>query len=501
MATDEIPARLRAVRREAAGPAPERLVASWRRSHDYGVSDEGVDPVFVGAVDEESLFYRCGNRVLENLHATLADEPLAMMLTDSRGLVLNRFVGDAALVRALDDVHLAPGFVFSEREVGTNGLGLALADRAPSLVHADEHYSVGLVGFTCAAVPVLDPLTGRLEGSINLTTSSASSSALLLALAQSAASNTADLMLARSRGRSPRRQPRGEVFRVLAPRHAAGSDSLVDLGPTWRAALDDAARALASGQVVAAVGEDGSGRGTLLALAHRRGRPRDRILGAATPDPEHVEAWLRLWTSELGKPSTAVIVHDVDRLPEWAAQRLRDLLEAERARSRRDGEQPMLTMTAENFAEIPDALAALVDRVVPVAPLRERPEDVLPLAAHAARRVRGRDIGVTVTAQRTLEAARWPGNVQQLVAVVTQAAQRTDLIDLQHLPLSIVSTSGHRLTRLESLERQEIARSLARPGATPTTAAKELGMSRATMYRKLAHYGIPHPGPVARRRV
>ncbi|QNN53954.1 helix-turn-helix domain-containing protein [Nocardioides mesophilus] len=498
---DRLPERLEALHR-APGAAPVqsgRLLASWQRSADYGVSVEGVDPVFVGAIDDESLFFECGNEVLSELHATLAAEPLAMMLTDSRGLVLNRFTADNELVRALDAVHLAPGFAFSEREAGTNGLGLALADRVPSLVHAAEHYSLGLGGFTCAAVPVLDPVSGRLEGSVNLTTRSESSSALLLALAQSAAGNTAALMLARARGRTPRRQPRGEVFRVLAPRHGPGSDSLADLGGSWRAALDEAARGLAAGQVVAAVGEDGSGRATLLSLAHRRNRPRDRILGAATPDPRDVDAWLSLWTPELGKPHTAVIVHDVDTLPVWAAQRLRELIDVERARLVAAGERLALTLTAQRLTDVPAPLASLVERVVPVPPLRDRPDDVLPLAAHAARRARGRDIDLTPAAARALRSARWPGNVAQLVAVVGEAAQRTDRIDLQHLPPSVISTSAHRLTRMESVERQELVRALSRPGATVTRAAQEVGMSRATMYRKMAQYDLRLPGGERRR--
>ncbi|MFH4146832.1 siderophore-interacting protein, partial [Acinetobacter baumannii] len=79
-----------------------------------------------------------------SLHQTLANEPLSLMLTDANGLVLNRFSGDTSLLRALDKVHLAPGFAFSEREAGTSGLGMALADRTPSLVRAEEHFSASL---------------------------------------------------------------------------------------------------------------------------------------------------------------------------------------------------------------------------------------------------------------------------------------------------------------------------------------------------------------------
>ena len=121
--------------------ASPRLRASWRRSEEYGVSAEAVEPVFSGTYDEGSLFFECGREVLTELHQTLVNEPISIMLTDSEGLVLNRLSGDTSLLRALDAVHLAPGFAFSEREAGTNGLALALADRAPAVVRAAEHYS------------------------------------------------------------------------------------------------------------------------------------------------------------------------------------------------------------------------------------------------------------------------------------------------------------------------------------------------------------------------
>ncbi len=192
-----------------------RLAASWRRSEDYGVSVETVDPVFTGTLDDESLFFSCGREVLTDLHRTLASSPISLMLTDADGLVLNRFCGDHAFLRALDKVHLAPGFSYSEREAGTNGLGLALADRTPTVVRAEEHYSLSLCTYTCAAAPVFDPLTGRLEGSVNITTYAQSSGELLLALAQSAAGNTSALMMARSvgRGRGRRRGARCSASR------------------------------------------------------------------------------------------------------------------------------------------------------------------------------------------------------------------------------------------------------------------------------------------------
>ena len=72
-------------------PVAERLLASWRRSEDYGVPLESVRPVFAGAGDQhDSLFFQCGHEVLTSLHRTLVDEPISLMLTDADGLVLNR---------------------------------------------------------------------------------------------------------------------------------------------------------------------------------------------------------------------------------------------------------------------------------------------------------------------------------------------------------------------------------------------------------------------------
>ncbi len=470
------------------GGVPRRLLASWQRSEDYGVPLEEVEPVFTGTDDLGSLFFQCGNEVLADLHSTLAGEPVSLMLTDAEGVVLSRLSGDRGLLQALDDVHLAPGFAYAERDVGTNGLGLALADRVPTLVRADQHYALSLCTFTCAAVPVFDPASGRLEGSVNLTTWSRSSSDLLLALARSAASNTTALMVARSSGRIPRPATRGQVFRVEVPRLEPGSGTLHDLSEAWNAAVARAERAMGAGSIVAAVGEAGSGRATLLAQAARHTYPRDRILSASAPAPTDVQTWLGLWGPELGKDHTAVIVRDVDMLPGWVAERLRDLIR----RSTDSGSVPF-AVTAERFEDIPAPLAGLVDAVVPVPSLRDRPDDVLPLANHIATRFRGREIDFSTTAARALRCYDWPGNVDELSRVVSAAAGRADVVDIGLLPPEVLAGNTRHLSRIEAFERGEIVRVLSADGLTMAEVAGELGMSRATLYRKIAQYNVQVP--------
>ena len=473
--------------REASGLS-RRLLASWQRSEDYGVPLEQIEPVFTGTENLGSLFFQCGNEVLGDLHSTLANEPVSMMLTDAEGVVLSRLSGDRNLLEALDDVHLAPGFGYAERDVGTNGLGLALADRVPTLVRADQHYALSLCTFTCAAVPVFDPASGRLEGSVNLTTWSQSSSDLLLALARSAASNTTALMLARSSGRQPRRTPRGQVFRVEVPRLEPGSGTLHALSEAWNCAVARAEHAMIAGSIVAAVGEAGSGRATLLAQAARHTYPRDRILCASAPAPTDIQTWLGLWTPELGKAHTAVIVRDVDMLPTWVAERLRSLV----LRGAESTSVPF-AVTAERFEDIPAPLAGLVDRVVPVPPLHDRPDDVLPLAHHVAMRARGREIDITPSAARALRGYDWPGNVDELSRVVSHAAVHADVIGIDQLPPQVLAGNTRHLSRIEAFERGEIVRVLNDGGLTMAEAAADLGMSRATLYRKIAQYNIHVP--------
>ena len=63
----------------------------------------------------------------------------------------------------LDEILLAPGFVYSERGVGTNGIGTALAQHAPTFVRGAEHFSEGLTTWACAGAPIIDPCTGRVR--------------------------------------------------------------------------------------------------------------------------------------------------------------------------------------------------------------------------------------------------------------------------------------------------------------------------------------------------
>jgi transcriptional regulator of acetoin/glycerol metabolism len=117
----------------------------------------------------------------------------------------------------------------------------------------------------------------------------------------------------------------------------------------------------------------------------------------------------------------------------------------------------------------------------------------MPLARYAARQARLREVDFTPAAEQALTTYGWPGNVDELFSMVQDAALRTETIDVRHLPAALLGRSGPRLTRIEAVERDEIARCLSRPGTTVAAAAAELGISRATIYRRMARLGITAP--------
>jgi hypothetical protein len=296
-------------------------------------------------------------------------------------------------------------------------------------------------------------------------------------------------MLVRAGGRAMRPAPRGAVFHVVGGHLAADTgDPCVSAG--WHAAVDDAAAADTAGRITAVVGEPGAGKSALAAVARSRAAPRQRILHARAPESGDVGAWLMLWTPELRTAATCIIVSGSHRLPAWAADELAQALGV--ARSAR-GQLPPFVLTAPEFGALPEQLARLVETVVEAPPLRDRADDVLPLAHHFARQQRHRPISFTARATRALTACSWPGNVKQLRRAVRDAAARADVIDVHHLAPEVLDGGAGTLSRLERLERDEIIRCLTTPGTTMTRAAGELGIGRATLYRKIDHYKITLP--------
>jgi signal transduction histidine kinase len=92
-----------------------------------------------------------------------------IVVSDAEGLLL--WLDGDVRVRSMaaDTMNFVEGSLWSEVSAGTNAIGTALAADHPVQVHAAEHFSEVVHGWTCSAAPVHDPEDGRLLGIIDLT--------------------------------------------------------------------------------------------------------------------------------------------------------------------------------------------------------------------------------------------------------------------------------------------------------------------------------------------
>src|SRR3954471_19863223 len=161
---------------------PRHVAASWRRSLARGVDPGTVANRFHPDLDVESRLVRCARPVIEQLAEQVASIPVCVVLTDDRARLLVRLDTPTAIGRIADDNNFAEGFGYEEGAVGTNGVGTVLEAGGPVHVVGAEHFVEQLQDYACAGAPVRDPVTGRIEGVLDVSCRAEHSSPLLFSL-------------------------------------------------------------------------------------------------------------------------------------------------------------------------------------------------------------------------------------------------------------------------------------------------------------------------------
>jgi transcriptional regulator with PAS, ATPase and Fis domain len=145
-----------------------------------------------------------------------------------------------------------------------------------------------------------------------------------------------------------------------------------------------------------------------------------------------------------------------------------------------------------------------------IPPLRERPEDIIPLARSFLQRAGGNraaPLTFTEAAEGALVRHPWPGNARELKNVVERAVVlgRSDSIDVEHLNLQTELAANDpdcqapnptRTSELDDKEledRQRILQALTECAGNQSKAAEKLGISRSTLINRLDAYRIGRP--------
>lgn len=147
---------------------------SHQRSLALGVSASAVPEISPApaaavreSIEQHRRLFQQAAPVMEMLFEQIVSTRSMVVLTDPQGTILHA-VGDNGFLEKAQRVALAPGVNWSEASKGTNAIGTALFNEAPTLVHGGEHFVRANHFLTCSAAPILDH-AGQLLGVLDVT--------------------------------------------------------------------------------------------------------------------------------------------------------------------------------------------------------------------------------------------------------------------------------------------------------------------------------------------
>jgi sigma-54 dependent transcriptional regulator, acetoin dehydrogenase operon transcriptional activator AcoR len=302
-------------------------------------------------------------------------------------------------------------------------------------------------------------------------------------------------------------RPRSGVVHVrLADRGGkAGADpvpharmylpGLIGAGPLWLRGCDQVEAAYASAEWLALGGEPGTGKLAVLRAVHQRRNPAGwfHVIDAAQAAEQD---WLAAVRTELAGDSGSLVIRHVDRLSPRRLHALSGALQETVAAGRHHSLWVAVTLGQDRPGQDLARLLRYFPCTVELPPLRHHIEDLHELVPFLLNKLNppGRLVCSTEAMQLLLRNS-WPGNTEQLWQVLRRVVQlrRTGVIKAKDLPPECRTVSRRLLSPLESMERDAIVRSLLDFDGNKVKAAESLGMSRATIYRKIHEYGIVVP--------
>lgn len=276
---------------------------------------------------------------------------------------------------------------------------------------------------------------------------------------------------------------------IAAPSGGQTIPRLAGRSSSWRRSCQQVERCYRDRDWVVIEGEMGSGRAKLGQSVAQFVTPERTVRILRVESFDDSEQLVAEFDAETDCDDFAIILSNVDELTEEVLEPLAASMQSCAGRG-----WIAATMGTERRSPLVDMLVLpFFTHTVTVPALRHRIEDLDELVPMLLSELtRGSGVRMDAEAMRQLRKLPWPGNVTQLRSVLAETVtrQRSGVIGVDKLPAACRSVTRRKLTQLESLERDAIVRSLAENGGSKADAAEALGMSRATIYRKIKDFGI-----------
>ena len=269
---------------------------------------------------------------------------------------------------------------------------------------------------------------------------------------------------------------------------------LVGGGALWLRGCRQVETIYDSGEWLALEGEPGVGKLTVVRAVHQRRNPAERFYVLDAAEATDTD-WLLRARRELLDGEGSLVIRHVDVLNARQLNALTSALQEARTASRHD---LWVAVTLDRSRAHGDLtrLLRFFPSTVELPPLRHHIEDLHVLVPFFVAKLgqHGR-LTCSPEAMQLLLRSKWPGNTEQLWQVLKRVMQkrRTGSIQPADLPPECWTVSRRLLSPLESMERDAIVQGLLDYQGNKVKAAKSLGMSRATIYRKIHEYGIVTP--------
>ena len=282
---------------------------------------------------------------------------------------------------------------------------------------------------------------------------------------------------------------------VPAPRTAMYLPGLVGSGVLWLRACREAETLYDAADWMTIEGEGGVGKLALARAVHQRRNPAApfHVLDAE----EAGQDWLTKARGELLDGTGLLVIRHADALNAKQMHTLASALQEARAAMRHKELRVAVTLNRKQASADLTRLLRFFQGTVELPPLRHHIEDLHELVPFFLARLSGQGrLTCSPEAMQLLLRHNWPGNAEQLWQVLKQVVQRrrAGVIMPKDLPPECWTVSRRLLSPLESIERDAIVQSLQDHDGNKVRAAEALGMSRATIYRKIHEYGIVAAG-------
>lgn len=167
------------------------VAESWKKCKRYGLdpwgglgkqADEGM---FKSILAENKLLLDTALPIMQSVYEIVDRSHFLMVLTDSVGYVLET-IGDNTVIEMSSVLRFKKGALWSDLEVGSNAIGIALDYDTAIQMSAAEHYCQPHHNWTCSAAPI-HGINGEIVGCINMSGSAVSAHPHTLGLVVAAA--------------------------------------------------------------------------------------------------------------------------------------------------------------------------------------------------------------------------------------------------------------------------------------------------------------------------